>query len=69
MLCVTRYPWNTSVDPSSIDTGIETSTAFLHCERTRIRFGIEPEDLADAAELRLRELVGVLAEMRVRRGG
>src|ERR1700675_2406554 len=39
MLCVTRKPWNTPVDPSSMDTGIETSTAFLHWERTRIRFG------------------------------
>src|SRR3990170_607848 len=39
MLWVTRKPWNTPVDPSSIDTGIETSTDFLHPESTRIRFG------------------------------
>src|SRR3990170_3801269 len=39
MLWVTRKPWKTPVDPSSIETGIETSIAFLHPERTRIRFG------------------------------
>src|SRR5919108_4104600 len=29
----------TLTEPSSMDTGIETSTPFLHSERTRIRFG------------------------------
>src|SRR6266516_5675279 len=38
-LCVTRYPWKTCVDPSSIATGTETDTAFLHSWRTFTRFG------------------------------
>src|SRR5882724_2106197 len=38
-LCVTRYPWNTRVVPSSIDTGTETESAFLHSCRTLTRFG------------------------------
>src|SRR5689334_10588033 len=33
MLCVTRQPVKTFTDPSSISTGIETSTAFLHSPR------------------------------------
>ena len=41
-LCTTRYPSNTLVLPSSIDTGTETSTDFLHSERTLIRFGSTP---------------------------
>src|SRR5581483_7245841 len=39
MLCVTRYPWKTCVLPSSIPTGTETSTAFLHSPSTATRFG------------------------------
>src|SRR5687768_16254984 len=39
MLCVTRYPSKTVTEPSSIVTGIETSTDFLHRSRTLIRFG------------------------------
>src|SRR5919199_5503802 len=39
MLCVTRYPSKTCVVPSSIATGIETATAFLHFSRTLTRFG------------------------------
>src|SRR5437764_15075636 len=27
-LCVTRYPWKTCVDPLSIETGTETTSAF-----------------------------------------
>src|SRR5919201_2149790 len=38
-LCVTRYPSKTCVVPSSIATGMETATAFLHCCRTLTRFG------------------------------
>src|SRR4051794_38451817 len=37
-LCVTRYPLNTAVSPSSIVTGTETSTAFLHSPSTSTRF-------------------------------
>src|SRR5919202_2057380 len=37
MLCVTRYPWNTCVVPSSIATGIDTETAFLHSWSTLTR--------------------------------
>src|SRR3954471_16800011 len=39
MLCVTRKPSKTFVEPSSIDTGTETETAFLHSWRTLTRFG------------------------------
>src|SRR3954471_1651946 len=39
MLCVTRYPSKTCVDPSSMLTGIETATAFLHFSRTLTRLG------------------------------
>src|SRR5262249_9854703 len=38
-LCVTRWPSKTCVVPSSIATGIETDTAFLHSWRTLTRFG------------------------------
>src|SRR5919201_706404 len=38
-LCVTRWPWNTCVVPSSIATGTDTDTAFLHSWRTLTRFG------------------------------
>ena len=37
MLWVTRYPSKTSMWPSSIVTGMETVTAFLHFERTLTR--------------------------------
>src|SRR5215510_1383449 len=37
MLCVTRYPSNAWIVPSSIVTGIETTTAFLHSCRTFTR--------------------------------
>src|SRR5581483_12449310 len=37
MLCVTRYPVNARTEPSSIEVGIETSTAFLHCDSTATR--------------------------------
>src|SRR3954454_13691364 len=37
-LCVTRYPWKTLVEPSSMPTGTETSTDFLHPLRTLTRF-------------------------------
>src|SRR3954471_21919959 len=37
MLCVTRYPSKASIEPSSIVTGIETTTAFLHSCRTFTR--------------------------------
>src|SRR5262245_1985522 len=37
MLCVTRYPSNAWIVPSSIVTGIETTTAFLHSWRTFTR--------------------------------
>ena len=36
-LCVTRKPSKTSTRPSSIVTGIETVTAFLHDESTLTR--------------------------------
>src|SRR5919201_1187320 len=39
MLWVTLYPSKTCVVPSSIATGIETPTAFLHFSRTLTRFG------------------------------
>src|SRR6266568_7533003 len=39
MLWVTRYPWKTRVEPSSIATGMETASAFLHSWRTLMRFG------------------------------
>src|SRR4051812_34946392 len=38
-LCVTRCPWKTRVVPSSIETGMETDTAFLQSWRTLTRFG------------------------------
>src|SRR5918911_5437178 len=38
-LCVTRKPSKTWVPPSSIRTGIETATDFLHSWRTLTRFG------------------------------
>src|SRR5256885_15310543 len=38
-LWVTRYPWNTRVVPSSIETGTETESPFLHSCRTLTRFG------------------------------
>src|SRR3954447_1787271 len=38
-LCVTRYPLKTRVLPWSIDTGTDTSTAFLHSPRTSTRLG------------------------------
>src|SRR2546421_2543126 len=38
MLCVTRYPSNAWIDPSSIVTGTETTTAFLHSWSTLTRF-------------------------------
>src|SRR5713101_83014 len=38
-LCVTRYPWKTCVLPSSIETGTETASAFLHSWRTLTRLG------------------------------
>src|SRR6266545_935066 len=38
-LCVTRCPWKTCVVPSSIATGTDTDTAFLHSWRTFTRFG------------------------------
>src|SRR5205085_828431 len=38
-LCVTRYPWKTRVVPSSIATGTETTSAFLHSCKTLTRFG------------------------------
>src|SRR5438067_7539757 len=38
-LCVTRWPWNTRVVPSSIATGMDTDTAFLHSWSTLTRFG------------------------------
>src|SRR5712691_1432450 len=41
-LCVTRYPWKTWVLPSSIETGTETASAFLHSCRTLTRFGSIP---------------------------
>src|ERR671936_3038070 len=40
MLCVTRYPSNTCVVPSSICTGIDTTSAFLHCWKTFTRLGL-----------------------------
>src|SRR5579872_3161196 len=39
MLWVTRYPLKTCVLPSSIPTGMETSTDFLHTPSTATRFG------------------------------
>src|SRR5919206_4355186 len=48
MLCVTRYPSKTHVDPSSIVTGTETTTAFLHSWRTLTRF----ESIANSAASR-----------------
>src|SRR3954470_7795823 len=39
MLCVTRYPSKTLMSPSSIVTGTETTTAFLHSWRTLTRLG------------------------------
>src|SRR5437870_4367368 len=39
MLCVTRKPSKTFVEPSSMETGTETATAFLHFSRTLMRFG------------------------------
>src|SRR5919198_3069547 len=39
MLWVTLYPSKTCVEPSSIATGIETPTAFLHFSRILTRFG------------------------------
>src|SRR3990172_7616156 len=39
MLCTTRKPLKTLTDPSSIRTGTETATVFLHSERMLIRFG------------------------------
>src|SRR6266550_2849502 len=42
-LCVTRYPCNTWVLPSSIETGTETASAFLHSWRTLTRFGSIPK--------------------------
>src|SRR3954469_5884247 len=47
-LCVTRCPWKTRVVPSSIDTGIETETAFLQSWRTLTRF----ESIAKASATR-----------------
>src|SRR5919197_4241201 len=38
MLCVTRYPSKTRTVPSSMPTGIATTTAFLHSESTLTRF-------------------------------
>src|SRR5919204_897675 len=38
-LCVTRCPLKTCVVPSSMATGIDTDTAFLHSWRTLTRFG------------------------------
>src|ERR1051326_677293 len=43
MLCTTRKPVNPSVLPSSIETGIATSTAFLHSCRTLMRFWSIPK--------------------------
>src|SRR6187455_3121667 len=42
MLWTTRKPSNTDTVPSSIATGIDTSTVFLHSPRTRTRFGSTP---------------------------
>src|SRR5919202_250097 len=38
MLCVTRYPSNAWIVPSSIVTGAETTTAFLHSWKPLTRF-------------------------------
>src|SRR6476469_6435921 len=38
-LCVTRCPWKTRVEPSSIATGTDTDTAFLQSCSTLTRFG------------------------------
>src|SRR5712691_595666 len=46
MLCVTRNPSNTSVPPSSIVTGMETASDFLHSWRTLTRFGLIAKTLA-----------------------
>src|SRR3954452_9436864 len=45
-LCVTRYPLKTRVPPWSIDTGTDTSTAFLHSPRTSTRLGSTSKDAA-----------------------
>jgi hypothetical protein len=66
MLWVTRYPSKTSMWPSSIVTGMATVTAFLHFERTLTMFSSIGERARDVPELRLRDLVGVLAKVRDR---
>src|SRR5438876_5301223 len=38
-LCVTRYPWKTRVTPASMETGTETTSAFLHSWSTFTRLG------------------------------
>ena len=68
MLWTTRKPSNTDTVPSSIATGMETSTVFLHSPRTRIEVRVDAERLPHACELRARELVRVLAEMGRRLG-
>src|SRR4051812_19690440 len=46
MLCVTRKPLKTLVDPSSMPTGTETSTAFLHAPSTLTRLDSIPNVVA-----------------------
>src|SRR6266545_821958 len=46
MLWVTRYPWKTSTDSSSIRVGIETASAFLHWPRTLTRSAEMPKTSA-----------------------
>src|SRR2546430_9959289 len=46
MLCVTRYPSRAWMLPSSIVTGTETTTAFLHSCRTLTRLGSTPNSSA-----------------------
>src|SRR5581483_2068704 len=42
MLCVTRYPPKTRMEPSSICTGTDTSTHFFTPDSTEIRLGSMP---------------------------
>ena len=58
---------NARTVPSSIDVGIETSTAFLHCDEDADEVVVDPERVGDLLELLLRELERVLAEVRLGR--
>ncbi len=46
-LWVTRKPVKIRTEPSSIVVGIETSTAFLHSERTSIEVVVDREGLGN----------------------